>query len=141
VRIGELATATGVTSRALRHYEDRGLLRPSRTNGGYREFEPEDVVRVEQIQAMIAAGLSTALIGQYLDCARTEEHSTHLEMCPDLRAALDALSDRFEREQAALHERRSRLTGLISAGRTAPATSSGPHCASAPAVRSVRTST
>ncbi|AKU17273.1 MerR family transcriptional regulator [Luteipulveratus mongoliensis] len=111
--IGELATVTGVSPRALRHYEDRGLLQPHRTSAGYREFEARDVVRVGQIQAMISAGLGTTVIGRYLECARLGEERTYLEMCPDLRAELDQLVERFDREQVALDEQRRALTLIV----------------------------
>lgn len=107
--IGELAKVTGVSPRALRHYEDRGLLRPHRTSAGYRQFDAREVVRVAQIQAMISAGLGTTVIGRYLDCARSGEQGTRMEMCPDLRAELDQLAERFDEEQARLDRRRQAL--------------------------------
>ena len=36
--IGELATMSGTTERALRHYEDLGLLSPARGENGYRRY-------------------------------------------------------------------------------------------------------
>lgn len=92
MQIGELAKRTGVSARALRHYEDRGLLVPERTSGGYREYAAADVARVAQITAMIRAGLNTATIWRYLDCARSDEHGTALDLCPDLTAELAAIS-------------------------------------------------
>lgn len=120
--IGELAKVTGVSPRALRHYEDRGLLRPHRTSAGYRQFDAREVVRVAQIQAMINAGLGTTVIGRYLECARSGEHGTRLEMCPDLRAELDQLAERFDEEQARLDQRRQALNLITdqAAGRRRP---------------------
>ena len=47
MRIGGLARELGVTTKALRFYEERGLLpRPARVANGYREFGPEDVARL-----------------------------------------------------------------------------------------------
>lgn len=41
LKIGELARRTGLTVRALRHYEDIGLLVPSqRSSGGYAQQRP-----------------------------------------------------------------------------------------------------
>jgi DNA-binding transcriptional MerR regulator len=113
VLISELAELTGVSARALRHYEDRGLLVPVRNSSGYRVYCDADVPRVAQIKTMISAGLGTSAIRRYLDCARTGEHGTSLEMCPDLRAELDALASRLDAEQAELRERRRRLSGLL----------------------------
>lgn len=38
MRIGELARRTGVSVRALRYYEEQGLLVPARAANGYREY-------------------------------------------------------------------------------------------------------
>jgi DNA-binding transcriptional MerR regulator len=112
VLISELAELTGVSARALRHYEDQGLLLPARDSSGYRDYSESDVVRVARIRAMISAGLGTSLIRRYLDCARDGDHGTSLEMCPGLRAELDALAGRLEAEQAELREKRRRLSVL-----------------------------
>ncbi|WP_067860737.1 MerR family transcriptional regulator [Nocardia shimofusensis] len=111
--IGELAERTGVSARALRHYEDRGLLHPTRDGNGYRVYAEADVVRVAQIQAMIAAGLGSSIIVRYLECARTGDHGTSLEMCPDLRASLDSVARRLDAQQREIGEMRRRLDGLI----------------------------
>jgi DNA-binding transcriptional MerR regulator len=50
-RIGEVAKLTGVTTRALRYWEELGLLRPaSRTDGGERLYTPADLRRVTRIR-------------------------------------------------------------------------------------------
>ena len=49
-RIGEVAKLTGVTPRALRYWEELGLLQPtSRTDGGERLYAAADVTRVSRI--------------------------------------------------------------------------------------------
>ncbi|MDR6172885.1 DNA-binding transcriptional MerR regulator [Nocardioides zeae] len=112
MQIGQLSRLTGVSTRALRHYDESGVLVPGRTSSGYRSYTEDDVVRVHQITAMIAAGLGTATIKQYLDCARTGDHGTHLEMCPRLRADLDAVAERLRAQHAALGATVERLEGL-----------------------------
>ncbi|MCO5996080.1 MerR family transcriptional regulator [Actinoallomurus rhizosphaericola] len=119
--ISELARLTGVSARALRHYEDRGLLVPARDDNGYRDYSESDVIRVAQIRMMISAGLGTSTIQRYLDCVRTGEHGTHLEMCPGLRAELDAMARRLDAQQAELAERRRRLCALAAATSPKPA--------------------
>ncbi|MEU1801184.1 MerR family transcriptional regulator [Streptomyces sp. NPDC019937] len=118
--ISELAELTGVSTRALRHYEDRGLLVPARNSSGYRNYAESDVTRVAQIRTMISAGLGTSAIRRYLDCARSGEHGTTLEMCPDLRAELAALARRLDARQAELRAAQRRLSELTSGG-TPPA--------------------
>lgn len=112
--IGELAEVTGVSARALRHYEEQELLVPARNSNGYRNYAKDDITRVAQIRTMIAAGLGTSTIRQYLDCARTGEHGTTLELCPRLRAELDSLAKRLDARQAELRDTKQRLIGLAS---------------------------
>ena len=114
--ISELAELTGVSARALRHYEDRGLLAPGRNSSGYRDYSESDVTRVAQIRAMISAGLGTSTIQRYLDCVRARDHDISLEMCPDLRAELDSLARRLNARQVELRETQRRLSELASAG-------------------------
>ncbi|MFP5252220.1 MAG: heavy metal-responsive transcriptional regulator [Actinomycetes bacterium] len=66
--IGEVADATGVTTKTLRYYEGQGLLHePARTAGGYRDYRPEVVDRVGFIRQAQAAGLTLAQIGEILE--------------------------------------------------------------------------
>jgi DNA-binding transcriptional MerR regulator len=61
MRIGELSRRTGVTPELLRAWEQRyGLLRPSRSAGGYRLYSSADEARVRRTTALIADGLSAA---------------------------------------------------------------------------------
>lgn len=43
MKIGELASATGLSRDTLRFYEKRGLLQPRRRDNGYRDYPPEAV--------------------------------------------------------------------------------------------------
>ncbi|MET4577660.1 MerR family transcriptional regulator [Ottowia thiooxydans] len=70
LKIGELARRTGLTVRALRHYDDIALLVPSeRSSGGYRLYGRKDVARLYRIQALRRLGLSLAEIHGLLDNA------------------------------------------------------------------------
>jgi DNA-binding transcriptional MerR regulator len=86
MRIGELAAATGTTSKTLRFYEDSGLLRPAgRTASGYREYTEEAVARLDFIRRGRGAGLTLAQIREVLDVRdRGHEPCQHVE---DLLAA------------------------------------------------------
>ncbi|MFF9785341.1 DNA-binding transcriptional regulator, MerR family [Streptomyces sp. SceaMP-e96] len=71
MRIGELARRTGVSTRVLRYYEQRGLLRAQRDANGYRRYdEKESVERVGRIRELLALGLNTDDIGAVLPCAQ-----------------------------------------------------------------------
>jgi DNA-binding transcriptional MerR regulator len=58
MQIGELAGATGATPRALRYYEEQGLLRSSRTRAGYRVYDAAAVTTVGNIRRLLASGLT-----------------------------------------------------------------------------------
>lgn len=62
--IREVARRTGLTSRALRFYEARGLLAPLRSYNGRRFYGRAELERLQQILALKRAGLSLAQIGQ-----------------------------------------------------------------------------
>lgn len=65
--IGELAKLAGVSARTLRHYEDEGLLHPSRTDSNYRVYHERDARRLAQIIAMRACGLPLLAIRRLLE--------------------------------------------------------------------------
>src|SRR5918999_5810707 len=67
LRIGEVARATGVTVRALHHYDEIGLLVPSgRSESGYRLYSGADVGRLYRIRALQGMGFTLAEIGDEL---------------------------------------------------------------------------
>jgi DNA-binding transcriptional MerR regulator len=62
----EAAKALGVSSRALRLYEQKGLVRPVRTSAGWRAYGPDALARLHQILALKGLGLSLARIRELL---------------------------------------------------------------------------
>jgi DNA-binding transcriptional MerR regulator len=62
---GQLGAATGVSADTVRHYEKLGLLaKPLRTNGGYRLYPCDAMLRVQTIRTALKAGFSlTELAG------------------------------------------------------------------------------
>lgn len=69
--IGEVAEAHAVTARALRFYEDRGLLTPER-RGTVRLFHPRDVVRLELVLRGKRLGFSLDEIARIIDMYDSE---------------------------------------------------------------------
>jgi MerR family transcriptional regulator, thiopeptide resistance regulator len=68
IRVGDLASAAGLTVRALHHYEEIGLLSPSaRTAAGHRLYGPGTVERLYRITRLRRLGLSLDQIGRALD--------------------------------------------------------------------------
>lgn len=65
--IDEVVRRTGLTSRALRFYEARGLISPLRTQSGRRWFGAAELERVHRIVALKKAGLSLGDIKRLFD--------------------------------------------------------------------------
>ena len=103
MRIGELADRTGVSRRLLRYYEEQGLLAPSRTDNGYREYGESHVDVVRQIAGLLDAGLPTRIIEQLLPCLDTPQTIYVPDVTPEMIETL-------QREQARLSERIEFLT-------------------------------
>ncbi|NAS23553.1 MerR family transcriptional regulator [Herbidospora sp. NEAU-GS84] len=110
-RIGELTAVTGLTARALRHFEDIGLLPPiERSASGHRRYGEEDVRRLYRIVAMRELGIPLPEIARALD----EE--------PDLAPMVREQLARVETRIADAQRLRRLLAGLL---RLAPLPSAG----------------
>lgn len=68
LRVGELASLTGASTRMLRYYETLGLIAADRSSAGQRLFEPAVANQVRYIRMLLEAGLPTRLISELLDC-------------------------------------------------------------------------
>ncbi|MEU8697659.1 MerR family transcriptional regulator [Streptomyces sp. NPDC048680] len=66
--IGERAGATGTAARALRHYEQAGLITSQRAANGYRVYEARTTVRVRDIRHLVAAGLTLDDVRAFRSC-------------------------------------------------------------------------
>lgn len=104
-RIGELAQATGLTVRALHHYDAIGLLVPSaRNHAGHRRYTGDDVRRLHQILALRGFGLGLSEIAEVLDGGGTDPRDL-------IRRQLDQVRERI----AAANRLRRHLTGVLEA--------------------------
>jgi len=65
--IAEVARMSKVTSRTLRHYDDVGLLRPAYVgSNGYRYYEQEQLLRLQQVLLLRELGLGLGAIAEVL---------------------------------------------------------------------------
>jgi DNA-binding transcriptional MerR regulator len=103
IDIRDVAKRTGLTSRALRFYEARGLLKPLRTYSGRRLYGRGELERIQQILALKRAGLSLAQIGKLI--ARSSM---------DLGAIVDAQLKVIEERKTELDEARVLLLSVKS---------------------------
>lgn len=84
-RIGAIAAATGLTPDTIRYYERTGLVpKPVRTEGGFRLYPPEIVVRLRFIKQAQKLGLALAEIRDLLGPANGRRR----EQCQRVRAVL-----------------------------------------------------
>jgi DNA-binding transcriptional MerR regulator len=104
-RIGDLAAATGLTVRALHHFDQIGLLRPARrTPAGHRVYTAGDVRRLYRILALRQLGMPLRQIGRSID--------GDLE---DLGSAVRAQLAHVDQHIETQHHLRARLTALLQA--------------------------
>ena len=62
----EAAKRLGVSVKALRLYEQRGLIAPVRTAAGWRAYGPDEMARVAEIAALRELGLSLSQVARVL---------------------------------------------------------------------------
>ncbi len=108
MRIGELAARSGVSVRALRYYEEQGLLTSTRSASGQRHYPDAAVDKVLFFQDMYAAGLNSKTIGRLLPCMETG--LTDAEQRTMLHGERERISEQISRLVTA----RERLSEVIS---------------------------
>ena len=135
MKISELASATGLTTKTIRYYElNRLLEEPRRTDSGYRLYDSEDVERLEFIKKAKSLGLSLAEIRDIL-LLYEQRQSPCVHVLALLDRKLEQLDnmisnlDEFRREllhlrlesQVRLEQlpEESRIGGIINAASTA----------------------
>ncbi|MEU4403932.1 MerR family transcriptional regulator [Streptosporangium sp. NPDC023963] len=107
MRIGELADRSKVSTRALRYYEEQGILSSERTPSGQRLYADAAIDRVRLIQQLYAAGLSSRTIETILPCVDVG----HAE--PEVIEILRAERARITASIAELEEAGRRLDQVI----------------------------
>ncbi|WP_308190390.1 MerR family transcriptional regulator [Pseudonocardia sp. TRM90224] len=133
MRIGELARRTGTTTRALRYYEEQGLLHSARAANGYRDYAPEAETQVANIRMLLAAGLTSDDIRSVSGCLAHDlaGEPACAEAVELYARRLDAVEDRVA---ALLHVRgrlRAELRRLQDADQTSASARTGASTASA----------
>ncbi|MEV0296309.1 MerR family transcriptional regulator [Nocardia sp. NPDC050710] len=111
MRIGELSRRTGVNAHQLRYYEAQGLLEADRGANGYRDYDENAVLRVQQIRHLLGAGLSSEDIAYLLPCAVGE--APELPGCPELLAAMRSRLQRLDDQMNKLARSRDALANYI----------------------------
>jgi DNA-binding transcriptional MerR regulator len=123
LRIAEVADETGLTARAIRYYEELGLLEPAaRSEGAYRLYDAEDLSRLRFIKGLRDdAGFSLAEIRQLL-----EDEASRTQLRARLRATADPAERRdillaamaqVDRQVGSLSDKAARLSSMIADAR------------------------
>ncbi|MEU6260902.1 MerR family transcriptional regulator [Streptomyces sp. NPDC047043] len=114
IRIGEVARGAGVSVRAVRYYEQQGLLTPERSPSGQRLYRQDAIPRVRFFQQMYAAGLTSRRITELLPCW----DAGHTDA--DQRAMLRVERERIQAKIDELQAARDRLDQVIAITDTHP---------------------
>ena len=99
MQIKELAEQAGVSVKAVRYYEARGLIAPQRATNGYRRYDDEDVRVVREIRALLSLGLTAEQTHPFVECLRAG--NDRADVCP---ASLSAYRDRIADIDARMSE-------------------------------------
>jgi MerR family transcriptional regulator, thiopeptide resistance regulator len=92
LEIGDVARRTGLSHRALRFYEARGLVTPLRLSGGRRAYGPGELARLNAVVALKRAGFSLAEIGRTLAGRHADLSALVAAQIADLDRKLDELT-------------------------------------------------
>lgn len=119
LRINEVAAETGLTTRAIRYYEEMGLLEPAaRSEGDYRLYDADDLDRLRYIKGLRDdAGFSLAEIAQLLEDetarARNRERFRETHDLNERRTIIQDALTRVDRQVATLRDKAERLEAMI----------------------------
>lgn len=118
MRIGELTARTGATVKAIRYYEQLGLITPARQDNGYRDFDEHDVRAVTEIRELASIGISPQQAAPFLDCLGLG-HERGDDCVSSLGVYRDAIAG-LDRMIGSLNVRRTEIQRRLddSAGRT-----------------------
>ena len=115
MRIGELSKRTGVPARMLRYYEEHDLIRPTRLDNGYRDYDDYLVDRVQKIRGLVDSGIPTRIIVDILPCLDKPQTIVVPNVEPGLRDLLVLERDRMSVKIDFLIQNRDAISRYIDA--------------------------
>ena len=121
LRIQEVASELGLTTRSIRYYEEIGLLSPAaRSDGAYRLYDASDVERLRFIKGLRDdAGFSLGEISQLLEDeaarGRSREAYQHTVDPVERRALIEDSLARADRQIGILRAKIGRLEAMVDA--------------------------
>lgn len=108
MNIGEVSDASGLPAKTIRYYEDIGLVRPARSENGYRHFREADLHKLVFLSRARSLGFTIedcrTLLSLYEDRARASA---------DVKAVALEHLERVERKIAELQSLHATLKDLV----------------------------
>lgn len=109
MRAGELASACGVSTDTLRHYERKGVLAaPRRSPNGYRQYPAEAVARVRLVRRSLAVGFTLDELARIL-----KARARGVAPCREVRALAAAKLSGVEESLRELASMRDELRATL----------------------------
>ncbi len=107
MNIGQAAEATGLTAKAIRHYESLGLVVPKRQENDYRDYNLQNVEDLRFLQRARAVGFSLDEAGQLLELYRNpQRHSAQV------KALVTAKLQQLDQQWLILNQMRQTLASM-----------------------------
>ena len=109
MNIGEAARRSGVSAKAIRYYESVGLIEaPDRTDGGYRDFNTDDIHYLRFVQRARSLGFSVGEVSHLIALYRDRRRAS-----ADVKAVAQSAIERIDEKVAELQSMRATLGTLV----------------------------
>lgn len=102
-KIGDVAEVLGTTIRAIRYYEEEGLITPLRTDGGTRLYSQRHIDRLSAIQRLVENGYPTVVIKKLAETRQQYRTGNDSQQ---------AISEQLDQMLEDIHAQIRRLKGL-----------------------------
>jgi MerR family copper efflux transcriptional regulator len=108
LNIGDAAERSGLPAKTIRYYEDIRLLKPARSDNGYRDYSNEDVHRLRFLQRARSLGFTVEECRQLLSLYGDRERES-----ADVKAIAEGKLAEIDRKVAELMSMRRTLQHLV----------------------------
>lgn len=115
MKIGKVRKITGVSARSIRYYEEKGLIKTTRQENNYREYDEKTIESINTIQLYLGLGLTTDQIRDIIFCRFPEqqEHKNKDVYCEELLLMYQSKMNEINQQLAALTKAKFNLTEKI----------------------------
>lgn len=115
MKIGKVRKITGVSARSIRYYEEKGLIKTSRQENNYREYDEKTIESINTIQLYLGLGLTTDQIRDIIFCRFPEqqEHKDKDVYCEELLLMYQSKMHEINQQLAALTKAKFNLAEKI----------------------------